>query len=130
MTGVPFVIVFILAIIVIIIMISKFKIHPFLSILLVSTVLGIIGGIPVTDIAGVIGSGFSGTFTSIGIVIIFGALIDSILEATGAALKLADMVVKLVGPKHPELAIELMGFVVSIPVFYDSGFVQSCLSLY
>lgn len=123
MTGVPFVIVFILAIVVMIIMISKFKIHPFLSILLVSTILGIIGGIPVTDIAGVIGSGFSGTFTSIGIVIIFGALIGSILEATGAALKLADMVVKLVGPKHPELAIELMGFVVSIPVFCDSGFV-------
>ncbi|MBP3398806.1 MAG: hypothetical protein J6K75_03510 [Erysipelotrichaceae bacterium] len=48
-----------------------FKIHPFLSILLVSTVLGIIGGIPVTDIAGVIGNGFSGTFTSIGIVIIY-----------------------------------------------------------
>ena len=76
-----------------------------------------------TDIAGVIGSGFSGTFTSIGIVIIFGALIGSILEATGAALKLADMVVKLVGPKHPELAIEMMGWVVSIPVFCDSGFV-------
>lgn len=123
MTGIPFVIVFILAIVVMIVMISKFKIHPFLSILLVSTVLGIIGGIPVTDIAGVIGNGFSGTFTSIGIVIIFGALIGSILEATGAALKLADMVVKLVGPKHPELAIELMGFVVSIPVFCDSGFV-------
>ncbi|MBQ4342676.1 MAG: GntP family permease [Erysipelotrichaceae bacterium] len=123
MTGVPFVIVFIIAIVVMIVMISKFKIHPFLSILLVSMILGIIGGIPVTDIAGVIGSGFSGTFTSIGIVIIFGALIGSILEATGAALKLADMVVKLVGPKHPELAIEMMGWVVSIPVFCDSGFV-------
>lgn len=48
-------------------------------------------------------------------------MIGSILEVTGAALKLADMVVKLVGPKHPELAIELMGFVVSIPVFCDSG---------
>ncbi|MBE6107931.1 MAG: GntP family permease [Erysipelotrichaceae bacterium] len=90
MTGVPFVIVFIIAIVVMIVMISKFKIHPFLSILLVSMILGIIGGIPVTDIAGVIGSGFSGTFTSIGIVIIFGALIGSILEATGAALKLAQ----------------------------------------
>ena len=106
----------------------------FLSILLVSMILGLIGGIPVatyTDadgntingIATVIGNGFSGTFTSIGIVIIFGAMIGSFLEATGAALKLADMVVKLVGPKHPELAIELMGWVVSIPVFCDSGFV-------
>jgi len=134
MTGIPFVIVFILAIIVMIVMISKFKIHPFLSIMLVSLVLGLIGGIPfvnttdadgntINGIATVIGNGFSGTFTSIGIVIIFGAMIGSFLEATGAALKLADMVVKLVGPKHPELAIELMGWVVSIPVFCDSGFV-------
>lgn len=134
MTGIPFVIVFILAIIAMIVMISKFKIHPFLSIMLVSMILGLIGGIPwinttdadgntINGIATVIGSGFSGTFTSIGIVIIFGAMIGSFLEATGAALKLADMVVKLVGPKHPELAIELMGWVVSIPVFCDSGFV-------
>jgi len=52
-----------------------------------------------------------------------GALIGSILEKTGAALKLADMVVKLVGKKNPELALQLMGWVVSIPVFCDSGFV-------
>ena len=135
MTGIPFLIVFIAAIIVMIVMISKFKIHPFLSIMLVSLLLGLIGGIPFVDgtaadgvtkvsgIASVIGSGFSGTFTSIGIVIIFGAMIGTFLEATGAALKLADMVVKVVGPKHPELAIELMGWVVSIPVFCDSGFV-------
>lgn len=134
MTGIPFVIVFIIAIIAMILMISKLKIHPFLSIMTVSLVLGIIGGIPlvntttadgasVNGIATVIGNGFSSTFTSIGIVIIFGAMIGAFLEATGAALKLADIVVKLIGPKHPELAIELMGWVVSIPVFCDSGFV-------
>lgn len=134
MTGIPFLIVFILAIIVMIVLISKFKVHPFLSIMAVSLVLGLIGGIPLVNttnadgntvqgIANVIGSGFSGTFSSIGIVIIFGALIGTILEATGAALKLADIVVNIVGPKHPELAIELMGWVVSIPVFCDSGFV-------
>jgi GntP family gluconate:H+ symporter len=51
-------------------------------------------------LANVIGSGFSGTFTSIGIVIILGALIGTILEATGAALKLADMVIRVVGKKR------------------------------
>ncbi len=134
MTGVPFLIVFVIAIVAMIFMISKLKIHPFLSILFVSLVLGVLGGIPlaattdadgntVNGIATIIGNGFSSTFSSIGIVIIFGAMIGTFLEATGAALKLADIVVKLVGPKHPELAIELMGWVVSIPVFCDSGFV-------
>lgn len=123
MTGLPLIIAFILAIVVMIVAISKFKLHPFLAIMGVSLILALIAGIPLTGIADVIGAGFSGTFSSIGIVIILGALIGSILEVTGAALKLADMVIKLVGKKNPELAMELMGWVVSIPVFCDSGFV-------
>ena len=134
MTGLPLIIAFVIAIAVMIIMISKFKIHPFVSIMLISLILGLLAGIPITDrvledgtkvsgLANVIGAGFSGTFSSIGIVIILGALIGSILESTGAALKLADIVIKLVGQKNPVLAVELMGWVVSIPVFCDSGFV-------
>jgi GntP family gluconate:H+ symporter len=129
MSGVPLIIVFVLAIVVMILAISKLKIHPFLSIMGVSLIFGLVAGIPLinTDgkdgIATVIGAGFSGTFTSIGIVIILGALIGTVLEATGAAFKLADMVIKLLGPKHPILAMQLMGWVVSIPVFCDSGFV-------
>ena len=133
MTGFPLIIAFVLAVVIMIVAISKFKVHPFLAIMGVSLLLAVIAGIPLVDttvdgatksgIASVIGAGFSGTFSSIGIVIILGALIGSILEQTGAALKLADMVVKLVGKKNPELAMELMGWVVSIPVFCDSGFV-------
>lgn len=123
MTGLPLILVFVAAVVLMIVAISKWKIHPFLSIMGVSLLLAIVAGIPLTSIADVIGAGFSGTFSSIGIVIILGALVGSILEKTGAALKLADMVVKLVGQKNPELAIELMGWVVSIPVFCDSGFV-------
>ena len=131
MTGVALIIAFVLAIIVMIVAISKFKVHPFLAIMAVSLILAMIpfvdtvnpDGTKVSGIPTVIGAGFSGTFSSIGIVIILGALIGSVLEKTGAALKLADMVIKVVGKKRPELAIELMGWVVSIPVFCDSGFV-------
>ena len=134
MTGFPLIIAFVIAIILMIVAISKFKIHPFISIMTVSLLLGLVAGIPLVyqtgddgtvtlGLANVIGQGFSGTFTSIGIVIILGALIGTILEKTGAALKLADMVIHIVGKNHPELAMELMGWVVSIPVFCDSGFV-------
>ncbi len=123
MTGVPLIIAFVVAIVAMILLISKLKVHPFLAIMGISLILAILAGIPLTEIPGVIGAGFSGTFTSIGIVIILGAFIGSVLEKTGAALKLADMVISLVGEKNPELAIELMGWVVSIPVFCDSGFV-------
>jgi GntP family gluconate:H+ symporter len=134
MSGISLIIAFVIAVILMIYAISKLKIHPFLSIMGVSLLLGLVAGIPLIDIkvdgvvqtqglATVIGAGFSGTFTSIGIVIILGALIGTILEKTGAALKLADMTVRLVGKKRPELAMLLMGWVVSIPVFCDSGFV-------
>ncbi len=123
MTGVALIIAFVVAIVAMILLISKLKVHPFLAIMGISLVLAILAGIPLTSIPGVIGAGFSGTFSSIGIVIILGAFIGAVLEKTGAALKLADMVISLVGEKHPELAIELMGWVVSIPVFCDSGFV-------
>ena len=59
----------------------------------------------ISGLANVIGAGFSGTFSSIGIVIILGALIGSILEVTGAALKLADIVINLVGEKNPVLGL-------------------------
>ena len=123
MTGIPLIIAFVVAVVLMIVAISKFKVHPFLSIMAVSLLLALVAGIPLTKIADVIGAGFSGTFSSIGIVIILGALIGTILEKTGAAFKLADLVIKVVGKKNPELAMELMGWVVSIPVFCDSGFV-------
>ena len=112
MTGLPLIIAFVAAIVIMIIMISKLRIHPFISIMLVSLGLGLIAGIPLVDhkleggavqhgLATVIGQGFSGTFTSIGIVIILGAMIGTVLEKTGGALKLADMMIRLVGRLDP-----------------------------
>ena len=123
MTGVPLLIVFILAIILLVLSISKWKVHPFLAIMGISLILAILSGIDITKIADVIGTGFSSAFTSIGIVIILGAIIGILLDKTGAALKMADCVIKLVGEKHPEAAMLIMGWLVSIPVFCDSGFV-------
>jgi GntP family gluconate:H+ symporter len=123
MTGTALVIAFVIAIVLMIIAISKLRIHPFLSIMAVSLLFAFAAGIPIAEIPGVIGTGFSNTFKNIGIVIIFGALIGTLLEKSGAALKMADLVVKLVGKRNPELAMLIMGWIVSIPVFCDSGFV-------
>ena len=123
MTGIPLMIAFVIAVLAMLLMISRWKIHPFLSIMLTSLVLALLAGIPLPQVPKVVGEGFSATFTSIGIVIILGALIGTILEKTGAALTLADGVIRLVGERRPGLALELMGWVVSVPVFCDSGFV-------
>ena len=123
MSGIALIVCFVISIILMIVMISKLKVHPFLALMSISLVLAVVAGIDLSKIPAMIGVGFSGTFKSIGIVIIFGTIIGTVLEKTGAALKLADMVVKLVGQRRPELAMLIMGWVVGIPVFCDSGFV-------
>ena len=123
MTGIPLIIAFVVAIVLMILLISKFKVHAFLAIMAVALLFAIVAGLPIAGIPDIIGEGFSNTFKSIGIVIILGALVGTLLEKTGAALKMADVVVKLVGKNHPEAAMLIMGWIVSIPVFCDSGFV-------
>ena len=83
MTGVPLLITFVIAIVVMILAISKLKLHPFLAIMGVALLLAIIVGIPLADIPGTIGAGFSGTFSSIGIVIILGAMIAGGIVISG-----------------------------------------------
>lgn len=114
---------FLVAIAVMILAISKWKLHPFLAIMGVALLLAIVIGLPLDEIPQIIGKGFSSIFASIGIVIILGTLIGLILEKTGAAIKLADVIVRIIGPKHPQLAMLLIGWLVSVPVFCDSGFV-------
>lgn len=122
LTGVWLLVALVVAIIVMIFLISRLNVHPFLSILTVSIILALLA-LPIDKVPSTINSGFGGTMTSIGIVIILGSLIGFIVEKTGAAVKIADSVVRLVGKNHPELALLIMGWIVSIPVFCDSGYV-------
>ncbi len=111
-----------IAIVAMIYMIAKLKVHAFVAIMLVSIVLALLS-LPIGDVANTIRDGFGGTLRYIGLVIILGAMIGIIVEKTGAALTIADTVVKLVGKKRPELSMMIMGWIVSIPVFCDSGFI-------
>lgn len=84
---------------------------------------GFASGMPLEQIVENINGGFGGLMTSIGLVIVFGTIIGTILEKAGAALRMAEVVLRIVGPKRPQLAMSMIGFIVSIPVFCDSGFV-------
>lgn len=102
---------------------TKLKMHPFLVLLLASYGVGFMSGMPAPEIVKVITGGFGNIMAYIGIVIILGTIIGTILEKSGAAIKLAELVIRLVGKKYPALAMGLIGYIVSIPVFCDSAFV-------
>ena len=123
MTTIYALLIFAAAIILMVVAIARWTVHPFLAILGTAILLAVLLGVPFADIPDVIGKGFGGIFSGIALVIIFGTLIGSVLEHTGGAVALARAVERVVGKHHPRLAMLLIGWIVSIPVFCDSGFV-------
>ena len=123
MTTMSTLLIFAAAIVLMVVAIARWKVHPFLAILGTAILLAVLLGIPFTDIPDVIGKGFGGVFSGIALVIIFGTLIGSVLGRTGGAVALARAVERVMGKRHPRLAMMLIGWIVSIPVFCDSGFV-------
>ncbi|MCJ7690288.1 MAG: GntP family permease, partial [Clostridiaceae bacterium] len=121
--GPMLIVILLLAIVFIVVATSKLKLHPFLSLIIASYGLAFAAGVPMDKIAGFISAGFGGTLTSIGLVILAGVIIGTILEKSGGAIKMAEVVIKAVGEKRPTVAMSIIGFIVSIPVFCDSGFV-------
>ncbi|HFG1715439.1 TPA: GntP family permease [Vibrio cholerae] len=102
---------------------TKFKVHPFLALLLAAFLGAYAYGLPADTIAKTITTGFGGILGYIGLVIVLGTIIGVILEKSGAAITMADTVIKLLGERFPTLTMSIIGYIVSIPVFCDSGFV-------
>ena len=115
--------VIVLAVVAMVIAISKFNQHPFLVLVVVAVVVGLVCGIPTEDVISTVKSGFGNILASIGIVILAGTIIGTILEKTGAALTMANSILKVVGKDKSVLTMGLTGYVTGIPVFCDSGFV-------
>ncbi len=102
---------------------TRFKIHPFLAILLATFFFGICAGMPASELLETINTGFGSTIGSIGLIIIAGLIIGAFLEKSGGAIRLAQVVLNKIGNKRIHTGMAFMGYVVSIPVFCDSGFI-------
>ena len=113
----------VLLVVLIILATTKLKLHPFLTLLLAAVLAGFLGGLDASTVLAKLTEGFGGTLKSIGIVIACGTIIGAILERSGGARTIAGSVLNLVGEKRAPLAMSITGFIVSIPVFCDSGFV-------
>jgi hypothetical protein len=115
--------VIIVAVIAMILAISKLKIHPFIVMTVIAIAVGLLCGMNTEDVIVKVKTGFGNILASIGIVILAGTIIGTILEKTGAALTMANTILKLVGKERSVLTMGLTGYVTGIPVFCDSGFV-------
>lgn len=108
---------------VIVVSTTKFKLHPFLALLLCGLGFGLTSGSSPIDVINTLNTGFGNTLSSIGIVIVLGTFIGIFLEKAGGATAIAQGLIKLVGEKHIAFALSLVGYLVGIPVFSDTGFI-------
>ena len=113
----------ILVVVLIIWMTSHLEVHPFLALLFGSVMMGVVSGIPVNTLLATLSGGFGATLQSIGIVIAAGTIIGEYLNRTGGATILAHRLLRMTGEKKAPLAMSMTGYIVSIPVFCDSGFI-------
>jgi gluconate:H+ symporter, GntP family len=102
---------------------TRLKLHPFLALLAACFLFGLFSGMPAEKIIESIETGFGGTIGKIGIIIVAGLILGIFLEKSGGAFTMAHVILKLIGPKRVYAAMSLIGYIVSIPVFCDSGFI-------
>ncbi|XLS30109.1 GntP family permease [Flavobacteriaceae bacterium M23B6Z8] len=122
-SGIPLLLLILSSILLIIALTAKFKLHPFLALVIACFYLGFTVQMPLPTILTAIESGFSGLMAAIGLIVIFGSVIGIYLERSGGALRIAQAISNLFGQKRTLPALSLIGAVVSIPVFCDSGFI-------
>lgn len=117
------IILLIIAIAFIVISTTKFKLHPFLALIFAAIGYGLFSGMPLSDIITSVNNGFGNIVGQIGIVIIVGCIIGTFLEESGGAFVMARSTMKLFGEKRVPLVMLVLGYIISIPVYADSGFV-------
>ena len=117
----------ILSVLFIIVATTKLKLHPFLALLIAAFGYGVsCGQMSLREVVSSVNLGFGGTIGHIGLVILAGSVIGVFLEKSGGAYALARSIIEKVGQKNVPLAMSIIGYIVSIPVFCDSGFVILC----
>lgn len=113
----------VIGVLLLVFMIIKTKIHPFMALIIAAMVIALIGGVAPDTIPAMITGGFGGTLGSIGIIIGLGVIMGQIFEISGAAERMALTFIKIFGKGNERIALAVTGFIVSIPVFCDSAFI-------
>lgn len=116
-------IVFILGIVLLMFLIIKFKVNPFLALLFAALVMGFGARLSLSEISSSLSSGFGSTMTGIGIVIALGIILGQLLYETGGTEEIASLALKKIGVKRSPIALCITGVIVAIPVFFDAAFV-------
>ena len=106
-----------------VLLISYFKLDAFISLVIVSIAMAIFLGIPLNQISSIVAKGVGNMLGSLTLIVVFGAMLGKLVAESGAAQKIAEVMVNLMGMKNIQWGLMATGFIVGIPLFYGVGFV-------
>lgn len=113
----------IIGLIILLVLIIKFKVHAMISILIGAISIGLIAGMPVKDIIAAVNDGMGNTLKGIALLVGLGSMFGAILETSGGAQTLAVTMVKKFGDEKAAWALGITGLVIAMPVFFDAGLI-------
>ena len=116
-------VIFLIGLAIMLVLMMKTKLGPFVCMLLAGLGIGIACGLGSDGAISTLVDGFGGTCKSIGLLVIFGTILGTYLEKSGACQRIASSLLKLTGKKNSTAALAITGFVVAIPVFCDVAMV-------
>jgi GntP family gluconate:H+ symporter len=111
------------AVALLLVLIMKFKLHAFISLVLVSLLTAIVAGIPLADVPTALLTGFGGTLGAVALLVGFGVMLGRLLEITGGAQVLADTLINRFGEKRAPFALGVAALLFGFPIFFDAGLV-------
>jgi len=110
-------------IILLVLLVSWVKLNPFIAFLIVSITAGLLLGIPIGKITSSVQKGIGDILGQLVIIIVLGAMLGKLVAVSGAAQKIAEVLVNVFGEKYIQWALVAAGFIIGIPLFYGIGFV-------
>jgi GntP family gluconate:H+ symporter len=111
------------AVIALIALIARFKLHPFIALIVVSLAMGIAAGMPLGAAVKAFQDGVGNALGFIAVVVGLGTMLGKMMAESGAATRIATTLIDLFGERRVHWAITIVAFIVGIPVFFQVGFV-------
>src|SRR6478609_8666056 len=112
-----------LGIALIVVLIAKFKLHPFLALVLGSAFVGLASGVELPKIISNFEDGVGGTLQEVGLLIALGAMLGKLLADSGGANRVIDTLVGHAGPRALPWAMALVAVIIGLPMFFEIGLV-------
>ncbi|APF40963.1 GntP family permease [Neomicrococcus aestuarii] len=119
----PLLLIALAAIVVLLVLIMKFKIHAFISLIIVSLLTAFATQIPTGKVVSVLTTGFGNTLASVALLVGLGAMLGRIVEQSGGAKVIADKLISIFGEKRAPFALGVASLIFGFPIFFDAGLV-------